>query len=101
MSEPKRTSGNSQSAPYLLSVLQRPTGHALLRECVRRELFEIAHRNRVDAVSILEVKASRFTSRTGNRPRSRRSNAFGDSSYKGHMMDALAARGDEGRRSLR
>ncbi len=27
--------------------------------------------------------------------------ASGDSSYEGHVVDALAARGDEGRRSLR
>jgi hypothetical protein len=27
--------------------------------------------------------------------------AHGDSSYKGHMVDALVTRGDEGRRSLR
>ena len=48
-----------------------------------------------------EVVVAAVMLRPGARERVRAISSSGDSSYKGHAVDALAVRGDEGRRSLR
>ena len=59
--------------------------------------FYNAYRDRVDAMSIPEMDCSSELVREGF-DRARNS---GESSYQGHVVDALAVGGDEGRRSLR